>query len=140
MTPYDPRRWTSHLFDIEGSMVREILGRVTTSVIWSAAVVLLFLHGPAIFQHLSISSTAHLLVGTSLGLLLVFRTNSSYDRFWEGRRLLGMYTNRARDLARQLVAYIDAAPGSEGEKHRDELLRLIGLDYAVMCQTLASAR
>ena len=52
MTPYDPRQWTSHLFDVEGSMVREILGRVIACVAWSAIVVLLFFYGTAFFQQL----------------------------------------------------------------------------------------
>lgn len=30
-----------------------------------------------------ISSTAHTLLGSALGLLLVFRTNTAYDRYWE---------------------------------------------------------
>eukprot|EP01036_Dinobryon_divergens_P026687 gene26687-35363_t len=36
---------------------------------------------------LSYPSSVHSIVGTALGLLLVFRTNASYDRFWEGRKL-----------------------------------------------------
>ena len=36
----------------------------------------------------------------ALGLLLVFRTNRAYDRFWEGRKLWGKLTNMTRELAR----------------------------------------
>jgi putative membrane protein len=42
----------------------------------------------------------HSLVGTALGLLLVFRTNASYDRYWEGRRLWGAIVNDSRSLIR----------------------------------------
>jgi len=37
-----------------------------------------------------------------LGLLLVFRTNTAYDRFWEGRLLWGTLNNNIRNLSRQI--------------------------------------
>ena len=40
-----------------------------------------------------IPATVHTLVGVALGLLLVFRTNSSYNRFWEGRQFWGSLVN-----------------------------------------------
>jgi putative membrane protein len=45
------------------------------------------------------------LTGVALGLLLVFRTNASYDRFWEGRKLWGGIVNETRNLARMGVVY-----------------------------------
>jgi len=39
----------------------------------------------------------------ALALLLVFRTNSSYDRWWEARKLWGLLTNRCRNLAREAI-------------------------------------
>lgn len=44
----------------------------------------------------------HSLVGFVLSLLLVFRTNSSYDRWWEGRKIWGSFTNNCRNLALKL--------------------------------------
>jgi putative membrane protein len=38
-------------------------------------------------------------LGLVLGLLLAFRTNTSYDRWWEGRRLWGQLVNDSRNLA-----------------------------------------
>ncbi len=108
MTSYNPRRWTSHLFDIEGSLVREILGRVMATVVWSAVVVALYHYGPGFCRSLVIPSTGHALVGTALGLLLVFRTNSSYDRFWEGRKQWGSIVNECRNLARQSSVWLAA--------------------------------
>jgi putative membrane protein len=31
----------------------------------------------------------HSLIGLVIGLLLVFRTNTAYDRWWEGRKVIG---------------------------------------------------
>src|SRR5262245_21645721 len=38
------------------------------------------------------------LFGTVLGIMLVFRTNTAYDRWWEGRRLWGQLVNDVRNL------------------------------------------
>jgi putative membrane protein len=59
---------------------------------------------------LEVTSVGHALVGVALGLLLVFRTNSSYDRFWEGRRQWGTIINATRNLARTSVALLRDAP------------------------------
>ncbi len=106
MLNYDPHDWTSHLFDIEGSLVHEILGRVTACVIWATVITLLYLYGPRWLDEVAIPETAHSLIGTSLGLLLVFRTNASYDRFWEGRKLWGGIVNETRNLARQAASWL----------------------------------
>jgi putative membrane protein len=37
-----------------------------------------------------------------LGLLLVFRTNTGYDRFWSGAQAWGLIIAISRDLARQI--------------------------------------
>ena len=41
-----------------------------------------------------------------LGLLLVFRTNTAYERFWEGRKSWGSLVNNVRNLARQIWVVI----------------------------------
>ena len=100
MTRYDPHNWTDHLFDIEGSMVREILGRVSLCVVWAVVVVSLHMILPKWWLDWAVPSSAHSLIGVALGLLLVFRTNASYDRFWEGRKLWGGIVNETRNLVR----------------------------------------
>ncbi|MFN7934223.1 MAG: bestrophin family ion channel [Bryobacteraceae bacterium] len=106
MINYDPHKWLDHFFDIRGSMVREILGRVSLCVLWSVAVVAAYKYG---FK-LAIPSTIHTLVGLALGLLLVFRTNASYDRFWEGRKLWGGMVNETRNLIRAAAQFLHTDP------------------------------
>ncbi len=48
----------------------------------------------------------HSLLGIVLGLFLVFRTNSAYDRWWEGRKLWGNLVNNTRNLAAKLNAFL----------------------------------
>jgi len=120
MIDYDPHSWRSHLFDIRGSMAREIAVRVTLFTLWSAAVVLLchYIIDSEIVKSFGPHHTVHGLVGTALGLLLVFRTNASYDRFWEGRKLWGGIVNESRNLARLAVTHLNADQGL-----RDRIVR-----------------
>lgn len=103
MIEYDPRDWRSHLFDVEGSMLREILGRLTLCMLWSVGVVA---YSNLSGHHLEVSPMVHTLVGVALGLLLVFRTNASYDRFWEGRKIWGSIINESRNLGRAARVYL----------------------------------
>jgi ion channel-forming bestrophin family protein len=96
MVEYNPRRWSDHMVAIHGSVAPKITTRILVVVAWSVIVVLYhqFVH------RLDIPATVHNLVGLALGLLLVFRTNSSYERFWEGRKTWGGIVNDCRNLAR----------------------------------------
>lgn len=47
----------------------------------------------------------HELAGALLGLILVMRTNYSYDRWWEARKLWGGMVNQSRNLVTAALAY-----------------------------------
>jgi putative membrane protein len=51
-------------------------------------------------------SVMHTLLGFALSMLLVFRTNTAYDRWWEGRRMWGALNNSSRSLASKLDALL----------------------------------
>lgn len=52
-----------------------------------------------------------------LGLLLVFRTNTAYDRYWEGRRAWGIFTVSIRNLAREIkVGIRELSPEDQQNK------------------------
>ncbi|HSP81740.1 MAG TPA: bestrophin family ion channel, partial [Myxococcaceae bacterium] len=106
MIDYDAHKWTHHLFDIKGSMIRELSGRLLLCVAWAAGVVAVHVH----VRPLDIPATVHGLVGVALGLLLVFRTNASYDRFWEGRKQWGAIVNESRNLARAASVHLSREP------------------------------
>jgi putative membrane protein len=55
------------------------------------------------------------LLGTLLSLLLVFRTNTAYDRFWEGRKLWGSLINQSRSFAMIVNALLPQNAGIERE-------------------------
>ena len=107
MIQYDPHSWGSHLFDIRGTMVREIIWRVATCVAWAVFVV--YMHGTW-FPKFEVPTTVHTLTGVALSLLLVFRTNASYDRFWEGRKMWGAIINESRNLGRAASVVLRSSP------------------------------
>ena len=124
MIEYDAHNWTDHLFDVKGSMLKEIIGRLLLVVGWSALVVAVHLY---VFP-VAVPSTLHSLVGVALGLLLVFRTNASYDRFWEGRKAWGGIVNESRNVARFSAAYLSDRPDL-----RERIVRwTIVFSYATM--------
>lgn len=51
-------------------------------------------------------NTMHSMLGFVISLLLVFRTNTAYDRWWEGRKLWGSLVNNSRNLALKLKAIL----------------------------------
>jgi putative membrane protein len=134
MIDYEPRRWWHILFQLRGSVLPGLLGRMAIAALAGVVAAWLFQHGG-----LRIAPITHTILGVALGLLLVFRTNASYDRYWEGRRLLGMIVNRSRDLARQLVAFV----GGDGEAERAaraRAVRLLAATYALVRQHLRHER
>jgi len=129
MIDYDPHNWRSHLLDIRGSLLPEIMGRVTTSVGWSLVVTILHIYLKKNHEiSLAVPVMVHTLIGTALGLLLVFRTNSSYDKFWEGRKLWGGMVNECRNLARQATSLLATDP----ELRRRLILWTAAFPYAAM--------
>jgi len=78
-----------------------IFGRIWVTVAaiaaYSAAVVL-FERYTQLYVTV-VGATFHGFLGLVLGTLLVFRTNTSYDRWWEGRKLWGQLVNDCRNLA-----------------------------------------
>jgi ion channel-forming bestrophin family protein len=123
MIHYNPHRWSDHLFDVKGSLIPEITVRVLSCVTW--AVVVVAFHNYV--GRVDMPATVHTLVGIALGLLLVFRTNSSYNRFWEGREIWGRLVNESRNLARTSSVHLRGDPVL-----LDTLIRWVGaFPYAV---------
>lgn len=133
MVEYDSKNWASVIFRLRGSVIPALFPRILICAAIGGAAAWLFVeHG------FKLPSIAHTLLGVALGLLLVFRTNASYDRYWEGRRLLGGFVNRSRDLARQAAAYIEG--GEEAEAERREVARLLSMFFALLRQYLRKER
>ncbi|MDB4928606.1 MAG: hypothetical protein JWM10_1090 [Myxococcaceae bacterium] len=103
MIDYEPHRWRDHFFDARGSMARAIGYRAFICTLSAVAITLVHYR----WHEFESTDKVHALIGTPLSLLLVFRTNASYDRFWEARKLWGSIVNESRNLARSATALVD---------------------------------
>jgi len=56
-------------------------------------------------HHISIPMSVPMMLGTIISLLLAFRSNQAYDRWWEARIIWGAIVNDSRSLTRQLLTY-----------------------------------
>ncbi|MEN9272421.1 MAG: bestrophin family ion channel, partial [Gloeomargarita sp. DG_1_5_bins_55] len=66
-----------------------------------------------------------------LGLLLVFRTNRSSDRFWEGRKAWGDIVVNVRNLARTMQLCIPATDALAAQRRHRILQMLPGFALAM---------
>lgn len=103
MIEYATRNWLELVFSLQGTIIKRVWARTLFCGALAATAVVL---KESYAIDISIPVVVHSIIGVALGLLLVFRTNSSYDRYWEGRRTVGDMVSRCRDLARQTTAYV----------------------------------
>lgn len=57
--------------------------------------------------NISIPMTVHSVLGTIISLLLAFRSNQAYDRWWEARIVWGAIVNDSRTFARQILSLME---------------------------------
>jgi len=102
--------WLKNLVDLmtgKSKMLKRISTHLITNTVWAGLVYLMYIKLPAFKAICStLNPTPHSLAAGALSLLLVFRTNSAYDRFWEGRKLWGKLVNMTRELARLGHTYL----------------------------------
>ena len=112
----DRRPWFKTLFCWRGSVIRAVLPRVAMCTGFSVVITLLYGAGFSV----SWPVLGGVVPSIVLGLLLVFRTNASYERFWEGRKLWGTMINTVRNLARQIWVAVDTSRES-----KEQVLKLL---------------
>jgi ion channel-forming bestrophin family protein len=95
--------WFKTAFQIKGSVLIAIYPRVIFCGIFGVFISLLYYFKFPVSQPI----LATVIPSIVLGLLLVFRTNTAYERFWEGRKSWGSMVNNVRNLARQIWVSVD---------------------------------
>jgi putative membrane protein len=108
MIQYNPKTWLSLIFHSYSRFVlKTMLPALIFMALFTLGVCLLMLeYFEFNSSHFQSTTALHSLLGIVLGLFLVFRTNSAYDRWWEGRKLWGSMVNSTRNFALKLNAYI----------------------------------
>jgi putative membrane protein len=108
MIVYKSTDWWEALRHLRSSgVIRLLLKRVLWVGLYAAAVTGLVVKFDRF--NLAVDKEFFTFLGIMLSLLLAFRTNTAYDRFYEGRRLWGQLVNNCRNLAVLLHARLPAA-------------------------------
>ncbi|CAB9524292.1 UPF0187 protein [Seminavis robusta] len=107
---YSSSDWFHNTLNLPSSeILRAVRGPVIAMTSWATFLAMvhrnLLKRNPHAASLMCISPTTHSLMVSALGLLLVFRTNSAYQRFVEGRKIWGNIVNASRDLYRYLMMY-----------------------------------
>ncbi len=122
MITYDPKNWFKILFDVTRGPVFRTLGLdVLGAGIYAALVV--WVETSVLRVALPLGPAFLSIMGIILGLLLVFRTNTAYERWWEGRKLWGHLVNASRGLAHQLDAMLTHDDLAQRERYSDVISR-----------------
>ncbi|MBC7922375.1 MAG: bestrophin family protein [Ferruginibacter sp.] len=108
MINYNPKDWFSLIFRFHRSD--------TFRVLWPAMLCIGLYAGLVAYLEMAVwepprksSSVMHSLLGFVISLMLVFRTNTAYERWSEGRKLWGTLVNCSRNLVMQTRAFVPPA-------------------------------
>jgi putative membrane protein len=120
MITYNPKDWFTFIFKIHRyETFRQLIPLMLGVSVYAGLITYLEVHTflNADSKELTKSiSTIFSILGFTLSLMLVFRTNSAYDRWWEGRKLWGDLTNCSRALAAHLKAILPESAFDEKKK------------------------
>lgn len=94
----EKKQWFRQALQLKGSVIVSIYQRVVCCGLFGVVVSLLYYLKIPVSQPI----LGTVIPSIVLGLLLVFRTNTAYERFWEGRKCWGSIVNNTRNLARQI--------------------------------------
>ena len=110
MIEYNNKVWFQHILHFHKTdTFRVLLWEMLIVALYTAVVAAIEIHllrdirssdsGESVAKALKNTTIMHSILGFVLSLLIVFRTNTAYDRWWEGRKLWGALVNNTRNLA-----------------------------------------
>jgi len=115
--------------------VKYVIGKIKYEMIavFLYGVVIEVLYQNFHVTEISIPITVPTVLGTIISLLLAFRSNQAYDRWWEARIVWGAIVNDSRTLARQILTLVNNGYGHNPVKdfQRKFIHRQIAWNYAL---------
>ncbi|MFN0031067.1 MAG: bestrophin family protein [Flavobacteriales bacterium] len=120
MISYNPREWFTFIVRFhKADTIRQLMPLIISISIYTLAVAVVDIHILALDKESVAAKIAvmHSLLGFVISLLLVFRTNTAYERWWEGRKLWGTLVNCSRNMAMKLRAITDQQEHDWLKKH-----------------------
>ena len=128
MIEYNTKVWFRHILDFHRTdTFRILLWEMLIVALYTGIVAAIEIHflrelredgqPDAVMSTLRNTTIMHSILGFVLSLLVVFRTNTAYDRWWEGRKQWGMLVNNTRNLAIKINSLLPA--GLDGDEISD---------------------
>lgn len=105
MISYNPRDWFTYITRFhKADTFRQLFPLIIGISLYTGAVAWLEIYYWQLPEkhYLRNIPVMHTLLGFAISMLLVFRTNTAYDRWWEGRKLWGSLVNNSRNLAMKM--------------------------------------
>lgn len=122
MIDYNPRNWLTLIFALHKSDTLRMLWKELIYMgIFTLLIAFLKIHFFPKVDYLDKLIAVYSLIGFVISLLLVFRTNTAYDRWWEGRRKWGELVNDTRNFSVKINAMVS------NTDEKKEFARLIHL-------------
>ncbi len=109
MIVYNPKDWFHSTFSLHRSdTARKLFPLILALAVYSGAIAYWELEYLKLSEISWIKNVTlvHNLLGFVMSILLVFRTNTAYDRWWEARKQWGGLTNSSRTLAMKMNAFL----------------------------------
>ncbi|WP_300567775.1 bestrophin family ion channel [Flavobacterium sp.] len=109
MISYNPKEWFTFIFRFhKADTFRKLFPLIIGISIYCFVIDYLVIDYFQLTEdnHLKNITIMHSMLGFVISLLLVFRTNTAYDRWWEGRKQWGSLVNNSRNLALKLSAIL----------------------------------
>lgn len=109
MTSYNPKDWISFIFQLsKADTFRKLIPMMVIIGIYSGIIAYLEIEYWRLPEDSPIKniSVMHGMLGFVISLLLAYRTNTAYDRWWEGRKMWGSLVNSSRNLALKLAVIL----------------------------------
>ena len=107
---YDPASWRQ---TINFSMTEFMLLPFNIMVGFTVALTVLAHLSESFNSFCTMPMDAHVILGGALSFLVVFRTNSSYDRWWEARKELQNVVNACRSHATAVASSLNSEEATE---------------------------
>jgi ion channel-forming bestrophin family protein len=121
MIVYNPKEWLRFLINFpKADTVRKLLPFLGLMAVYSTVIAFLIIDVFHLKDNSDLKniSLMHSLLGFVISMLLVFRTNTAYDRWWEGRRQWGALVNNSRNLSLKIEPLLADAPTEERDFFR----------------------
>jgi ion channel-forming bestrophin family protein len=116
--------------------LKYVLGKIRFEFFFVSiyAVAMGLVHNYLNLNHITVPIAVPAIVGTVISLLLAFRSNQAYDRWWEARIIWGGIVNDSRTLVRQAITFYR----SDSSEDANDFKERFALRQAAWCYSLGN--